>query len=97
MGYSALVTREYSSGKRVRRGTITKTGNAYLRRVLVEASWHYAAKPTVGPALKRRQAGLDANLVAIAWQAHSAFTGVITGWWRRASPTPRRSWRWRAS
>lgn len=69
MGYSALVAREYSSGKRVRRGTITKTGNAHLRRVLVEASWHYAAKPAVGPALKRRQAGLDANLVAIAWQA----------------------------
>jgi transposase len=34
MGYSGLVSREHSSGNRVQRGAITKTGNAHLRRVL---------------------------------------------------------------
>jgi len=41
MGYSGLVAREHSSGNRVRRGGITKTGNSHLRRVLVEAAWAY--------------------------------------------------------
>jgi transposase len=36
MGYSGLVSSEYSSGSRVQRGAITKSGNAHLRRVLVD-------------------------------------------------------------
>ena len=36
MAYAGLVPSEHSSGGRVRRGTITKNGNAHLRRVLVE-------------------------------------------------------------
>ena len=35
------------------RGAITKTGNAHLRRVLVEAAWHYRHHPFVGDALAR--------------------------------------------
>ena len=31
MGYSGLVAREHSSGNRVQRGGITKTGNAHLQ------------------------------------------------------------------
>lgn len=38
MGYSGLVAREHSSGNRVQRGGITKTGNSHLRRVVVEAA-----------------------------------------------------------
>ena len=41
MSYSGLVSREYSSGNRIQRGGITKTGNGHLRRVLVEAAWAY--------------------------------------------------------
>ena len=36
-----MVAREHSSGERIRRGGITKTGNGHLRRVLVEAAWAY--------------------------------------------------------
>ena len=39
MGYSGAVPSEHSSGPRTRRGHITKTGNAHLRRVLIEAAW----------------------------------------------------------
>ena len=36
-----LTPSERSSGESVRRGGITKAGNKHLRRVLVEAAWHY--------------------------------------------------------
>ena len=38
MGYSGLVSSEFSSGNRIQRGHITKTGNAHLRRVIMEAA-----------------------------------------------------------
>jgi transposase len=46
MGYSGLVAREHSSGNRVQRGSITKTGNAHLRRVLVEAACQHRPNVT---------------------------------------------------
>src|SRR6266550_4524278 len=42
MGYCGAVPSEDSSGKRTRRGSITKTGNAHLRRIVVEAAWSYS-------------------------------------------------------
>lgn len=36
-----LTPSEHSSGESTRRGGITKAGNKHLRRVLVEAAWHY--------------------------------------------------------
>lgn len=36
-----LIPSEHSSGERVSRGSITKAGNFHLRKLLVEASWHY--------------------------------------------------------
>lgn len=36
-----LVPSEHSSGEKVSRGGITKAGNSHLRKLLVEASWHY--------------------------------------------------------
>src|SRR5213592_3581635 len=41
MGYSGTVPSEYSSGASVQRGAITKTGNAHVRRILIEAAWAY--------------------------------------------------------
>jgi len=55
MGYSGLVASEHSSGNRVQRGGITKTGNGHLRRVLVEAAWAYQHRPNVIGFLARRQ------------------------------------------
>lgn len=69
MAYSGSVSREHSSGSKERRGAITKTGNAHLRRVLGEAAWSYRHRPHVGPSLRKRQAGLPAQVVEIAWKA----------------------------
>jgi transposase len=53
-GYGGIVAREHSSGERTRRGSITKTGNAHLRRVVVEAAWAYRHRPAVGATLRKR-------------------------------------------
>src|SRR6266581_4846495 len=39
MGYSGAVSSEDSSGGKIRRGRITKSGNAHLRRIVGEAAW----------------------------------------------------------
>jgi transposase len=69
MGYSGMVSSEFSTGNHVRRGGITKTGNAHLRRVIVEAAWAYQHKPWIGGWLAKRQQGLDEETKAIAWKA----------------------------
>jgi len=69
MGYSGTVPREDSSGKRAQRGSITKTGNAHLRRIAVEAAWSYRLRPGIGPALRKRQDGVPEDLKEIAWKA----------------------------
>ena len=48
MGDRGAVARENSSGERIRRGGITKTGNAHLRRILIEAAWAYRHRPAAG-------------------------------------------------
>jgi len=69
MGYSGAVPSEDSSGKRTQRGSITKTGNAHLRRIAVEAAWSYRLRPGVGPALRKRQEGVSEEIKEIAWKA----------------------------
>ncbi len=69
MGYSGAVPSEDSSGKRLKRGSITKTGNAHLRRIAVEAAWSYRLRPGVGPALRKRQEGVPEEIKGIAWKA----------------------------
>ena len=69
MGYSGGVASEHSSGERTARGGITKTGNAHLRHVVIEAAWAYRHRPAVGASLRKRQAPLDDEVKAIAWKA----------------------------
>ena len=69
MAYLGLVPSEDSSGDRHRRGRITKTGNTLVRRVLIEASWHYQHRPGVGPGLAARRKGQPARVIAIADKA----------------------------
>jgi transposase len=69
MAFVGLVPSEHSSGARRVQGGITKTGNAHLRRVLVEAAWHYRHHPFVGAALRQRQRGAPAPVIAQAWTA----------------------------
>ena len=79
MAYLGQVPSENSSGERVRRGGITKAGNARVRRVLTEAAWTYRSKPGTdktgtGAALKRRRDALPPAVCAIAAKAEARLT-----------------------
>jgi transposase len=69
MAYLGVVPSERSSGATHTRGSITKTGNAHIRRVLIEAAWHYRHPPLVGKGLARRQADQPETVRAHAWRA----------------------------
>ena len=51
-----LTPSEHSSGESVRQGGITKAGNKHLRRVLVEAAWHYISASPHSKDLAKGQA-----------------------------------------
>jgi transposase len=55
MGYGGIVASEHSSGGSNWRGGIPKTGNAHLRRVVVEAARAYRYRPNIGAALRQRR------------------------------------------
>jgi transposase len=69
MSYTGVVPSEHSSGPRTRRSGITKTGNSHLRRVLVEAAWHYRHKPRICQRQHVLQQTLSPKVAAIAWRA----------------------------
>jgi transposase len=81
MGYSGAVSREHSSGERIRRGPISKAGNAHLRRIVVEAAWAYRYRPSVGKPLAARQRCCSPTVTALAWKAqhrlHQRYTRLI--------------------
>lgn len=52
--YLGLVPSEHSSGQSRRQGSITKTGNSHVRRLLIEAAWHHKPRYIVGPVLRAR-------------------------------------------
>lgn len=57
------------SGQSATYGSITKTGSAIARRLLVEAAWHYARPPRIGVTLRNRQTGQPDHVLQIAWRA----------------------------
>ena len=71
MGYSGAFPSEHSSGNRKQQGGITKTGNAHLRRIVVESAWCYRHLPRVGARLHKRQLGIPAEIIEIAWKAQN--------------------------
>jgi transposase len=69
MGFTGLVPSEYSTGESVRRGRITKAGNAHLRTQLIESAWAYQHRPSIGAVLRRRHDGVDPATTARSWAA----------------------------
>lgn len=69
MSYCGLVPSESSSGDSRWQGKITKAGNAHLRRVLVEAAWHYRHSPGLRRRMRDRSSLLPPEVQSIAWSA----------------------------
>jgi len=69
MAYLGLTPSVHASGEKTRRGAITKTGNAHVRRVLIEAAWCQWRRPVVGLALRKRREGQPDWVIAHADRA----------------------------
>jgi transposase len=96
-GFAGLVPTEYSSGKRTRRGHITKAGPEAVRTALVEAAWAYQHRPAIGVGLKRRQAGASPQTLARSWKAQHRLHATYRKMIGRGRPAGWRRWRSRAS
>jgi transposase len=79
MGFTGLVSSEWSSSDRVRRGRITKAGSAHIRRILVEAAWCNRNNNVVSYQLARRRKDCPTEVVKIAQKAQ---TRLHRKYWR---------------
>ncbi len=66
MAAVGLVPAEQSTGEKATRLSITKTGNAHVRRIAVEAAWHYQGRIANGPTIQRRRKDQPQELLDIA-------------------------------
>lgn len=66
MAAIGVVPSEYGTGDKTTRFSITKTGNAHVRRVVVEAAWHYQRRSSPGRVIKARRNGQPQAIVDIA-------------------------------
>ena len=71
MAYLGLVPSEQSSGERIVRGGITKTGNREARRMLVEAAWSYRYPARVAKDKAEIIVDLPKPVRDIAWKAQT--------------------------
>lgn len=71
MAFVGLNVSESSSGESRRQGKITRTGNSHVRRILVEAAWHYRHRPRTSKAIETRRKETTPAVRAIAKKAES--------------------------
>ena len=76
MAFTGLTPSEHSSGASRHQSSITKSGNAHIRRVLVEAAWAYRYAPAVRGKLRARQIGQPPEVVAYSWAAQCRLHGT---------------------
>jgi transposase len=89
MAFLGLVPSEHTSGYDPKRGGITKTGNGHVRRVLIEAAWHYRHRPSVGSPLQKRRKGQPAQMIALADKAQQRLYRRYQRMTERGMPTPK--------
>lgn len=78
MSFVGLVVSEHSSGKSIKRGPLTRTGNTHVRRILIEAAQHYRHRPTLSAAVRERQQGVSKEVTDIAWKAQQRLCKRLT-------------------
>lgn len=66
MAAIGLVPSEYSTGEKTSRYSITKTGNAHVRHIVIEAAWQYQRRVTSGRTIRARRKDKPQELVSIA-------------------------------
>jgi len=71
MSSLGLTPSEYSSGERRRQGTITKAGNRFARRALIEGAWSYRYPAKVSRHLQVRLEMFPKAIQNIGWNAQA--------------------------
>jgi transposase len=69
MAWLGVTPSEHSSGTTRRLGGITKAGNGYARKVLIEAAWSYRFPAKVSRIIQRRHDDLPKPIIDRAWDA----------------------------
>ena len=69
MSYAGLTPTENSSGGRVRRGRISRAGNAHVRFVLGEMAWHHTSPLKIGKKLQRQRKGQPQSIIELVERA----------------------------
>jgi len=69
MAFLGLVPSEHSSGEKVKKGSITKTGNSHVRSALVEAAHAYRYSARKSRTIRKRQEELPKAVIDISWKA----------------------------
>lgn len=69
MAWLGVTPSEHSSGDKRRQGGITKTGNSYARKLLIEAAWSYRHQARVSENIGRRHPGIPKPIIDRAWDA----------------------------
>lgn len=75
MSFVGLVPSERSSGDGRWQGGITHAGNGHVRRILVEAAWHYRHPARVSEKLRARSRSASDQVRRIAWTAQERLCG----------------------
>ena len=71
MSYLGLVPSEDTTGGDRKQGGLTKMGNGFARRALIEAAWHYRLPARLSPHLQKRQEELPKEVTDAAWAAQT--------------------------
>ncbi|MCP4341173.1 MAG: IS110 family transposase [Desulfobulbaceae bacterium] len=69
MAFLGLIPSEHSSGERVNKGSITKTGNRHVRKALITAAHAYRFPARKSRAIRNRQENLPEGVTEISWKA----------------------------
>ena len=69
MSFLGLIPSEHSSGAKVKKGSITKTGNRHVRNALIEAAQAYRFAAKKSRTIRQRQEDLPKKIIEISWKA----------------------------
>lgn len=75
MSFLGLVPGEHSSGSKRKQGSITKSGNTHVRKLMIEASWHYRYKTALSKRLTEKMYGQSTEHIEYANRAMKRLQG----------------------
>jgi transposase len=92
MAWLGVTPSEHSSGGKRRLGSITKAGNSYAHRLLIEAAWSYRYPAKVSREIQKRHEGLPKKPSSIGHGTPRCGYASVTADSSREASTPTLQW-----